>query len=241
MINKMRYRFAAIGLAPLLIAQALYVRSVTPRLPEPQGERSGIQGFGPPLRLFILGDSAAAGVGVTTQSLALSGQLVLALASDFHVSWKLTAQTGHKAEDVLTALQIASPEKFDVVVTSIGVNDVTHATGRRKWIEQQSRIIELLQSKFQAQHIILSSIPPMHLFPALPQPLRWFLGMKAKRLNDSLMNIVQGCKGCEYFQIDFPRETAYMATDGFHPGELAYSIWANHVAVMIRRSAAAFL
>ena len=237
----MNHPLAAIGLAPLLIAQGLYVRHVTPRLPEPPGERCGIKGAGPSLSLLILGDSAAAGVGVSTQSHALSGQLVSALASDFRVAWKLIAKTGHKAEDVLSALEMASPEKFDVVVTSIGVNDVTHATSRRKWIDQQSRIIELLQSKFQAQRIILSSLPPMHLFPALPQPLRWFLGMKAKRLNDSLMNIVQDFKGCDYFQIDFPRETAYMATDGFHPGAPAYSIWANHVAVMIRRSASAFL
>ena len=100
----MKYEFAAIGLAPFLIAQGLYIRAVTPRLPEPPGKRSGITGAGLPLSLLILGDSAAAGVGVSKQSLALSGQLVSALGSDFHVSWKLIAQTGHTAKEVLTKL-----------------------------------------------------------------------------------------------------------------------------------------
>ncbi len=230
----MRYKFAAIGLAPFLIAQGLYVRSVTPRLPEPTGERSGIHGSGSPLRLLILGDSAAAGVGVSTQSQALSGQLVSALGADFQVSWKLIAQTGHKAKDVLAKLKMASPETFDVVVTSIGVNDVTHGTKTQKWIDHQSQLIELLQSKFHARYIILSSVPPMHLFPALPQPLRWYLGMRAEQFNTALKKFADGCNRCELVQTNFPLEDAYMAADGFHPGALAYSIWANHVAVTIR-------
>ncbi len=195
----MRYTFAAIGLAPFLIAQGLYVRSVTPRLPEPTGERSGIYGSGPPLSLLILGDSAAAGVGVSTQSQALSGQLVSALGADFQVSWKLIAQTGHRAKDVLAELKMASPETFDVVVTSIGVNDVTHGTKTQKWIDHQVSIIELLQSKFHARYIILSSVPPMHLFPALPQPLRWYLGMRAEQFNTCIKKIcrwLQSVRAC---------------------------------------------
>ena len=115
----MKYEFTTIVLAPFLIVQGLYVRCVTPKLPEPSGKRSGVYGSGPLLRLLIIGDSAAAGVGVSTQSQALSGQLVNALGAEFQVSWKLIAQTGHKAKDILAELTMASPETFDVVVTSI--------------------------------------------------------------------------------------------------------------------------
>jgi lysophospholipase L1-like esterase len=229
----MRHPFATIVLAPFLIAQALYVRRVTRRLPEPTGERAGMNGSGPSLNLLILGDSAAAGVGVSTQHQALSGQLVSALDSDFQVSWKLMAQTGHTAKEIVAKLEMVLPEKFDVVVTSLGVNDVTHGTKIKKWIDQLSRIIELLQSKFSSQYIILSSIPPMHLFPALPQPLRWYLGSRAKQFNEALKNCIEGFDRCELVTTDFPPEQAYMAADGFHPGVLAYSIWANHVAAII--------
>ena len=235
----MGYKFAAIGLAPLLIAQGIYVRRKTPRLPEPLGERSGIDGSGPSLRLLILGDSAAAGVGVSAQSQALSGQLVNALGSDFRVSWKLIARTGNKAKDVAEKLEMTAPESFDVVVTSVGVNDVTHGTKTKKWRDQQGQIIKLLQSKFNSKHIILSSLPPMHLFPALPQPLRWYLGMRAKRLNGVLKKFAEGCDQCEFAALNLPLDTAYMAVDGFHPGALAYSFWANHAAAIIRSRLAA--
>ncbi len=231
----MKYQIAAIGLAPLIIAQGLYVRWVTPRLPEPEGERSGITGSGSPLSLLILGDSAAAGVGVSTQSQALSGKLVALLRADFQVSWKLLAQTGRTAQEIARQLTLETPDKFDVVVTSVGVNDVTHGTNTKKWLDQQNRIIELLLSKFHSRHILLSSIPPMHLFPALPQPLRWYLGRRAKRLNSELKKMIAGNRQCEFVTVDFPLEAAYMAGDGFHPGAIAYCIWADHLAGIIRR------
>ena len=54
---------AKLMLSPLLVAQALLTRARLPRLPEPDGERHGVVGEGAPLRLLILGDSSAAGVG----------------------------------------------------------------------------------------------------------------------------------------------------------------------------------
>lgn len=226
--------FAAVALAPLLIAEALYIRRVTPRLPEPSGDRSGTDGTGPRLRLLILGDSAAAGVGVFTQDQALSGQLVCALGAGFQVSWKLIATTGHKAKDIVSLLEELSPETFDVVVTSIGVNDVTHGTSVSKWIDKQKQIIELLQAKFHSPYILLSSVPPMHLFPALPQPLRWYLGMRAKRFNSELAKLTEGDRRCAVVTINFSLEAGYMAADGFHPGAPAYALWARHVADIIR-------
>jgi lysophospholipase L1-like esterase len=228
-------RAAAIALAPVFIAQGLYVRCVTPRLPEPSGERSGVQGSGPPLGLLILGDSAAAGVGVATQAEALSGRLAAVLGESFRVCWKLTARTGMRAGDVVAELEADPPEKFDVAVTSIGVNDVTRGTDMASWIDRQARMVELLQSKFRVKHIILSSVPPMHLFPALPRPLRWYLGGRAKRFNRVLEAFARSCGACEFAAPDFPMEPATMAADGFHPGARAYALWAAHVGGIIRR------
>ncbi|MCC6374061.1 MAG: SGNH/GDSL hydrolase family protein, partial [Moraxellaceae bacterium] len=85
----MRLVAAKVALAPLLLTQGMYVRRVTPKLPEPQGARVGVTGTGKPLRLLIVGDSAAAGVGAAHQNDALLGQLVAALATEFEVSWCL--------------------------------------------------------------------------------------------------------------------------------------------------------
>ena len=46
-------------LAPILATQGLWTRRVVPKLPEPPCPRSGKVGCGQPLRLLVLGDSAA--------------------------------------------------------------------------------------------------------------------------------------------------------------------------------------
>ena len=76
-------RVLRVILFPVLVAQAISVRRSALRLPEPIGPRSGdvIRKFDhPPLRILIAGDSSAAGVGVSTQAEALSGQLAAQLS-----------------------------------------------------------------------------------------------------------------------------------------------------------------
>jgi lysophospholipase L1-like esterase len=229
------YALATVFLGPLLVAQGWHVRRVTPRLSEPAGPRSGSEGSGPALRLLIAGDSAAAGVGAAGQHEALSGQLVSALSDSFQVAWKLSAHTGHTAQDLIAELQAASPERFDVVLISVGVNDVTGQTRPRQWIDRQIALVDLVASKFGAEHIIFSSLPPMHVFPALPQPLRWYLGARARRLTGLLRGVVDADPRCELLALTFPFEPHYMASDGFHPGPPAYSLWGRAAAEAIRR------
>ena len=87
-------RVAVTCLIPLLVAQALWVRRSVPKLPEASGSRDGVVGIGKPLRLLIVGDSSAAGVGVPHQNQALVGCLLAALQGKFLVHWKLLARTG---------------------------------------------------------------------------------------------------------------------------------------------------
>ncbi len=221
-------------LSPLLLAQALHVRRVTPRLPEAAGPRRGEAGQGPLLRLLILGDSAAAGVGVAEQSEALSGQLLRLLTADFRVHWMLHAQSGFKTADLLRNLGTLTPVPVDAVVTSLGVNDVTGATRRQRWQQLQAELIETLKQRFEARLILLSAVPPMHRFPALPQPLRQTLGWRARRLNATLAELAAAQDGVELCQIPFPPNPVYMAEDGFHPGPRAYALWAEALAIQIR-------
>lgn len=230
--------FAKITLGPLLLMQGLYTRWVTPRLPEAQGERQGVSGSGPALRVLILGDSAAAGVGVASQDEALAGRLVSRLAEDFQVSWKLLAEPGLDTQEVVQMLERSSAERFDVVVVSVGVNDVNDVTGgigARDWIAQQGRLIDLLCWKFGASQVLLSTIAPMHLFPALPQPLRWYLGGRATCFNNHLAELVRCRNQCTLLATQFLPVAGLMAADGFHPGPPIYALWADDAAAAIRR------
>lgn len=231
----MMHRFASLGLAPVFLAQGLWVRFRTPRLPEPPGPRHGVDGSGPPLNLLILGDSAAAGVGAATQSEALSGQLVSALAPHVRVSWKLVASSGFTTREALKQLETAERDQFEIAVTSLGVNDVTHGTKPNEWLALQGQLVDLLESKFQARHVLLSSVPPMHEFPALPQPLRWYLGTRATLLNEMLRDYSERDERCEFIPPSFQFRAEHMASDGFHPSATAYSVWAAGLADSIQQ------
>ncbi|PVZ57348.1 lipase [Pseudomonas sp. B1(2018)] len=224
---------AKILLGPLLLMQGLYTRRVTPRLPEAEGERQGEAGSGDVLRLLIVGDSAAAGVGAATQGEALSGRLVERLADDYRVSWKLWARTGLDSQGLLELLEQHAPEPFDVVLLSIGVNDVTSSLPLDQWLARQQRLMALLCDRFAVRQVVVSPLPPMHLFPALPQPLRWFLGFRASRFNARLADLAAGVDQCTMLTTPLAPEPGLMASDGFHPGPMLYRQWADDAAMVI--------
>jgi lysophospholipase L1-like esterase len=230
----LRHRIATIALGPILLWQGRRVRRTVPLLPEPDGPREGVSGSGPPLRLLVLGDSAAAGVGAPTQAEALAGQLVDALSDSFQVRWKLIACTGATTQTALEYLQKIEGQAFDVVVTSLGVNDVTSGRSLDNWRRLQGELVALLRSKFRAQHVLLSGLPPMHKFPALPQPLRWYIGSRAKQFDSALEALANTGSGYEFVKLAYTMDTQYMAADGFHPGPAIYALWGADVARRIR-------
>ena len=228
---------ATVVLGPVLLLQGRHVRRVTPVLPEPPGPRDGHAGSGPALRLLILGDSAAAGVGAASQQEALAGQLVAQLQGHFSVQWRLLARTGDATRDALAALAALPAQPFDVVVTSLGVNDVTGGHSERRWMADQQALLERLRRDFGAPRCLLSALPPMHRFPALPQPLRAYLGAQARRFDRRLQALALETPGCVWVGYDDGEsglEPADMAADGFHPGPAVYREWARRLAAVIR-------
>ncbi|MBR9727437.1 SGNH/GDSL hydrolase family protein [Shewanella intestini] len=227
-------------LSPVFWLQGKYVRFVTTKLPEPTGKRVGRQGKGEVRTLLITGDSAAAGVGVAYQQHALSGQLVDELAQQLEVNWCLEAKNGDNSFDLLKRLQKITAFEVNYAVISIGVNDVTQQTTSQQWLENIEKIIVLLQNKFHTQHILFTKLPPVHAFPALPNPLRWWLGERAKKLNQLLQIKIAKYPAVEFVDIPFEFNLNMMAVDGFHPGSAAYKIWGKDMAsrIMIIEQAA---
>jgi lysophospholipase L1-like esterase len=231
----MLYRLLVLGLSPLLLMQGLYVRKVTPRLPEASGARTGETGSGPAMRVLILGDSAAAGVGTEIQQHALSGQLAERLAGNYRLSWQLWAENGRTSGQCVDLLERQPPEAFDTVLISLGVNDLTRGLSLEKWLGQQQRLTDLLAGKFSARHVIFTPLPPMHHFPALPQPLRWVLGARARQFNRVLQGFVAARPHCSLLAFDLPMQAEFIASDGFHPSATTYALWAEQAAAAINR------
>lgn len=81
----MKHLTATIALGPFFFVQGHYDLRFTLILPEPPGAREGTHGNGPLLRLRVVGNSAAAGVGVASQDEDLCGQLVASVDPHFRV------------------------------------------------------------------------------------------------------------------------------------------------------------
>lgn len=229
-------RAATLALIPALVIQGSRVKKNTIRLPEAEGEREGITGQGQTLSLLILGDSAAAGVGVAHQNDALLGAVVSALQHQYQVHWRLEAQSGDTTSQLIQKIKKMVNQKYDVVVTSVGVNDVTRLMSARTWIKQQQQFYQLIQAKFQPELIIATGVPPMHLFPALPNPLSWLFGQYAKQMNLQLKKMIAQQKDMQWIEYDIQKYQSMnleMAKDGFHPSKEIYQIWGKEVAVRI--------
>lgn len=248
-------------LAPVYFHQGRRIKRNTVRLPEPDGERCGFVSLHPAtdgpasdkstLKLMIVGDSAAAGVGSQTQQEALVGKLIpiltqqLSAYSSFNMlDWSLQATTGHTSFDILRRIYVlpAPNRPVDVMLLSVGVNDTTSNVAIGKWKQQIEDIIAIAQRKFGVRELIFLSLPPMADMPAIPAPLNNFVGAKALLLDQILQQVCATHAGVNYMATDFARmikehsngspiDIAVMfASDGFHPSSLMYGYWAQQVS-----------
>lgn len=218
---------------PILLGQAIMVRRNHITLPEPTGRRRGVAGTGPPLRLLIVGDSSAAGVGVATQQDALLGQLVGFLESEATIHYELMAQSGARTADVLDWLDQLPAAGYDIVITALGVNDVTKGVSLRRWLRLQQALLDRIATQFHPRRVIVSGLPPIGQFPLLPQPLRWVLGRQADRFDRHLNRLVAGREDCEVLKFNMRLHQSNMSKDGYHPGAPVYQKWAEEVARVI--------
>jgi lysophospholipase L1-like esterase len=230
---------AKLLLSPLLVAQAMATRARMPRLPEAAGARKGEVGHGPRLRLVMLGDSSAAGVGVAQQSQALAGYLPQALArqAGVRVQWQLVAASGLTSAQCLERIRSSSLFAADVAVVVLGVNDVVDQVPSHRAIGARESIANRLRNAHGVAHVVFAPLPPVHHFPALPQPLRWVAGQDAKRHDDAVAAWARTRSDVSHVPIDLPLNREVMAGDGFHPGEQVYRICgtalAEHIATAV--------
>lgn len=237
-------------LLPILLLQGRRVRRMVPTLAEPAGPRVGTAGdphHPAPLRLLLLGDSAALGLGAATQEEALLGQLVRTLAPHTSLRYQLIARSGATTAGTrkhLTSRAWTPADAADVVVTSLGLNDVTRGRAPEAIVADLDAIVTLLGTHTGARRVILSGLPPIGRFPALPQPLRGYLGRQAAAADHAIARWAAsrgaggGTPAVEHLPLALDNHPALdgasvadaMAGDGFHPGPRIYQAWGEALA-----------
>ena len=134
---------------------------------------------------------------------------------------------------IITRLNSERPGQFQVAVTALGVNDVTRRRPVSEWLDEQRRLWDILRTQCGVSLIVVSGLPPVHLFPALPQPLRWYLGRRATEFDHALVKATNDQPGCHFVSLRHVQDASAIATDGFHPGAIAYADWGARIARLV--------
>lgn len=230
-------------LAPVLVHQGRRVRATTPRLPEAPGPREGeIAGARAIVRLLVLGESPAAGVGAADHQEALAGQVARTLAAEAGraVRWRVLARNGATAaaarEELLAP---AAGVAADVAVVALGVNDTLKLRAPGRWASDLRALIGLLRERCGPVPVVLAAVPPMGVFPGLPQPLRGVLGLRAAVLDRAAARLAAEMDGVRHVSVPLPPGAVddFFCADRFHPSPYGYSLW----GAALGRAAAASL
>ena len=228
------------GLFPFALPQAIRTRKSALRLPPPSCETVGIcrapQSSGAPLRVLAIGDSVIRGVGVEHLRDAYVGQAVDALSTTLSrpVEWAVHGRSGARAEHLLNEYLPALPETpADVILLSVGVNDITGMTALRTWRARLGTLLDGLREHSPSAVIGVAGIPPLGQFPLLPEPLRFASGQRGLAFDAALAKAVAARPDTVHMPIAFDGQPGAFCADGFHPSKASYQRFGRQIAQLV--------
>ncbi|WP_030165605.1 SGNH/GDSL hydrolase family protein [Spirillospora albida] len=222
-------------LAPILLVQARRMARDTPRLEPASGDEQGVTGgTDPEFTVVVIGESTAVGVGAAEHAEALPGYIAEELAERLHrcVGWAVGGESGASARRVARKIVPALDPPFpDLVVATVGINDLTRMRRLPQWADDVTHLIATLHLRYPRAMVVIAGMPPVHRFPAIPQPLRSVLGARARTM-DRITREVARANGAVHVPMDeeMARDRRLFAADGFHPSADGYRAWAKDLA-----------
>lgn len=234
---------AAAFTADVLVLQALMAirRDYVP--PESAPDVTGEYGHpaDPTVRLVMLGDSTAAGVGVTDAVDSVGGRLAALLSQEhLHVVLAGVAVSGSRSGDLGPQVSRALLGNPDVAVLLVGANDATRGTLARRVFAPTASAIRRLRSAGVA--VVFGTCPDLGAAQAFARPLRDLLSMAGRRIAH-----VQATAGRQVgaITVDLAAKTgpafradpqATLSTDAFHPSAAGYDLWARALLPAVREA-----
>lgn len=227
-------------LLPLTIVQALWLRNRVTRLPAAAGKRQGqtgfSSGFGGTLNLLAIGDSIMDGVGVDDieNSLAVRFAEAVSSKSGCRVEWRIEGESGFDILSLLGRLEeIEESAAADIILISIGVNDVTGLSSGKQWRRRISRLLSTLEQRWPDAEVLFTGLPPMSRFPLPPQPLRFSLGLRSSMLDGIAAEVISGYPNIKHVPTDIDPAKHPFCADGFHPDASTCLLWGEHLAMIM--------
>ena len=203
-----------------------------------------------PLRLVLLGDSSALGVGVRDVDDTVAGQLARLLAEGDgptgterrRVRLSSVGVSGSRSTDLATQVARALlGEHPDVAVILIGAND---ATALRRPGESAAHLAAAVRRLRDAEvEVVVGTCPDLGAARAMAQPLRQVAGWLGRRTARAQTAAVLDAGGRV---VDLAAETGAvfradagtLCADGYHPSADGYRVWAYALLPAVTAAAA---
>lgn len=219
---------ALLPFAPFLYMQGQYTRWKVGRLPDAEGDLSGVfAGESEAINLLAIGESTVAGIGAKTHREALTGQFArhLCRKTGKTVRWHALGVSGITIKRTLDELVPKIPDKnFDVIVVALGGNDVFTFNSPQNFRRDMYELLEILRAKNPNAKIFLANVPMVRDFIALPNPLKFVLTQLAKLHHFNAIDLVKQMENVYYFD-DVKRVDNEFFSDGIHPSAVGYNLW----------------
>jgi lysophospholipase L1-like esterase len=173
-----------------------------------------------------------AGIGAATHADALSGQVARALGERLRraVAWRAVGRAGATARDALDGLVPRLGGHADLLVVSLGVNDVMWLRTPARWAADLGALVDGARARLGDPAVVVVGMPPVHDFRVFPQPLRMVLGLRARALDDATRLVVGVRSGVVSVHPEVPFATEWFCDDRLHPSPRGYARWADEIA-----------
>ncbi|MBF0276996.1 MAG: SGNH/GDSL hydrolase family protein [SAR324 cluster bacterium] len=226
-------------LLPILLPLAWYTRRSALRLPEAGGDAQGLfrRDSRKTIEILVLGESTVAGVGVEDHQEGLGAAIAFHLSENTgcSVHWQVLGKNRIDILGVIAKLVPQIPEdRLDYLIICLGVNDTTGLTSLPTWRQRITELVNMIGRKSKCR-VFFSELPPMGKFTALPQPLRWIMGLRASILNRALQQHAMMGRSFQLIPLGELKDPEFLAVDGYHPSKAGYFAWGKSIAEIIAR------
>ncbi|MBS1797227.1 MAG: SGNH/GDSL hydrolase family protein [Acidobacteria bacterium] len=218
--------------APFLYIQAYFTRRSIGRIPDAGGPPRGVFENGAErVRLLVLGESTAAGMGARTHETALAGQFAGFLGRRIGktVEWHVVGRSGITVKETIRDLVPQIPDgEFDYVMLALCGNEVLKLHSPRVFRRDLTALLAILRERYDGVTIFLTNAPAVRLSPVLPQPIRFLLGHLSALHDANAREFTPSIPRVYYFHQPTSVPPDFFA-DGIHPSEKGYTVWSKRM------------
>jgi acyl-CoA thioesterase-1 len=192
------------------------------------------------INYIALGDSTGVGVG------ARNGGYVSRLFENLKASRPASSLanlcvSGATSNDLIRdQLDRGIKENPQLVTVGIGINDIGHGVPLEQFAGNLDLILRRLRNETQAV-IVVTNIPDVSSSPRVPQSMRQQSQQSIEQFNLRLAQIatVNGATVFDVYTLtheELPKHPEYFSSDGFHPSDAGYELWAQQMWPVVEKA-----